>query len=297
MPAVKKAKQQTRKVYKNVGSSSLPINNVASNPKGDQIASAASIALLAGSVIAVVAGISFSYWQFGPAVSKHPIEWGPVVWSTITLAIAFVLARALLWLSFFGSAMLAAKMGGWSSLEAITRRAIKYGRFLPNGTPWASLMLVQSLMARGQWKESITVAEEEWTRTGNDKAQAQNIGPLCAAVGMATQAEGQYKDSLTWNDRAIEKINAVLDELGKPKKGLLAKATAVQGDQWTSQLRIHLAAAYFGNANVYFNSQDFRRAKENYKRAVENAAKSPDFPNKSDIIKISNDQLSRLKHA
>ena len=45
------------------------------------------------------------------------------------------------------------------------------------------------------------------------------------------------------------------------------------------------------------HANDYRRAKENYRLAIENAKKSPDFPQKADMIKFAGDQLGRLKHS
>ncbi len=77
----------------------------------------------------------------------------------------------------------------------------------------------------------------------------------------------------------------------------MAKLQATQSDQILGQLKIQMAAAYFNNATIYFNNQDFRRARENFKLAVDNAVKAPEFPQKADIIKFGNEQISRLKHS
>ena len=78
---------------------------------------------------------------------------------------------------------------------------------------------------------------------------------------------------------------------------MVAKVLATQSEQSAGQLRTQLAAAYFNNATIFFNANDYRRAKENYRLAIENAKKAPEFPQKADMIKFGSDQLGRLKHS
>lgn len=289
-------KQQVIRKTRATGiATSLPINTEPSNAKGDRLVYAAHYGLLAAAVILLVAGVSWSASTFIPAVST--LQWGKMIVATLTLAATFLLSRFLFWMSFFGSIMLAARNGGWSSLEKIGERAIKVGRLIPNGTAWASMALVQSLISRGQYKGAVVVAESEWNRSGNDRKQAQNIGPMCVAAGMALQTEENFKGTLTWNERATEKLNAVIEEINKPKKNFFEKAASSQNAQFEGQVRIQLAAAHLNTATIYVNMQDYRRAKENYKKAAENAAKAPDFPQKGDILKNANEQLQRLKHS
>lgn len=293
--AKRQPKQQVIRKTRGGGiAQSLPVNTADSNAKGDRLVYAAHYGLIAAALALLVAGVSWSASTFIPAVSV--LEWGKMIVATLALAATFLLARFLFWMSFFGSIMIAARNGGWSSLEKIAERAISVGRFIPNGTAWASMALVQSLISRGKYKEAVTVAEAEWSRSGNDRKQAQNIGPMCVATGMALQTEEDFKATLIWNERACEKLNAVIEEINKPKKNIFEKAAAPQNAQFEGQVRIQLAAAHLNTATIYANMQDNRRAKECYKKAAESAVKAPDFPQKGDILKTANEQLQRLKH-
>jgi len=294
---MKQSKQISRKVYRTSKTPEIPINTKESNAKGDQLALAACISLIIGAVAVLGLG---GYWSISGlirATDPHHLNWASIFGSIVIAIMSFLIARALVNLSFFGAATIAVRMGAWKSLEIVTRQALKLQKILPNSSAWASMILAQSFLSRGEYKQALAIAEDEWKRFGEDKRQNQNMGPLCAAAGMASQADGDYKTTLVWNDRAIAKINAVLEELNSPKKTLFARALALQSGEVTAQLRIPLAAACFNNACIYFNSMDYRRAKENYRKTIENAVKAPDFPNKAEIIKTSNDQLARLKSA
>ena len=124
----------------------------------------------------------------------------------------------------------------------------------------------------------------------------QNLALLCATVGLAHQMRGNVRESITWNERAIESFKGVFDQVAKPK-GLLAKFAASQSSQWIGPLRMHLAAVYLHNANAYFSTMNYRQAKENYKRAVDCANQAPDTAEKKEILQVAREQLARLKHA
>lgn len=295
---MKKQRQIVKKVRRATAATppAAQINTAQSNEQGDHLVTTASFGVLFLAAAAIVGGGYWSFTHFMSAFTSTGVQWTNLICSTVALAFTFIVARALLWLSFFGAAMLAAKLRAWKTLEIVTRRAIRFHKFIPNGSAWAATLLVQSLLGRGEYKEVLQVAEDEWKRSGEVKAQAQHVGPLCTAAATACQSQSDFKSSLIWNDRAIARINNVLEELAKPKKNILAKVSAVQAEQWTGQLKIYLTAAYFNNAMIHFNSNDLRRAKEHFKKAVEFAKDTPDFPNKSEMVKLSTEQLARLKH-
>ncbi len=279
------------------GPAELPVNTAPSNETGDRLAMATTIGLLILSGLICGSGIYFSTVRFLQAVTSSPIDYVSCVLMTGLLFISLLVSRNLLWLSFFGTVMLSAKMGAWKSLEGTSRRALKFHKYLPNGSAWASLALTQSLAGRGLYKEAIKHADEEWERSGENPNQAHNMGPICVTAAISHQTEGDMAKTILWNERAIATLNKSLEDMTKPKKGLMAWAQAPQSEQMIGQLRLQLAGAYFNLATLQFNNQDHRRAKENYKKAVENAHKAPDFPQKSDILKYAGEQLARLKHA
>ncbi len=200
-------------------------------------------------------------------------------------------------MSVFGPVLLGSRMGAWQSLETFCRKGMPLSRIQPGGSSLLSTALVQSLVNRGQYEAALSAADAEWAKSGNDDRQAQNLGTMCFAAGVAKQAQSDLKQAQVWNERAIGVLNKSLEQLQKPPKGFMAKLQATQSDQILGQLKIQMAAAYFNNATIYFNNQDFRRARENFKLAVDNAVKAPEFPQKADIIKFGNEQISRLKHS
>jgi tetratricopeptide (TPR) repeat protein len=215
----------------------------------------------------------------------------------ITLTFSVLAARAVLWMSVFGPVILGSRMGSWQSLETFCRKGMALSAIQPGGSALLSTALVQSLVNRGQYEAALSAAESEWARSGSDDRQAQNLGTMCFAAGVAKQAQSDLKQAQLWNERAISVLNKSMEQLQKPPKGLMAKLQASQSGQVIGQLKIQMAAAYFNNATIYFNNQDFRRARENFKMAVDNAVKAPDFPQKAEIIKFGNEQIQRLKHS
>lgn len=275
----------------------VPVNTAPSNVKGDNMSLGLFFALIIASAVTLGAGVYFSSTRFVAAINATPVDWTTIVGMTLLLTAALLVARSLFWLAFFGPVMLASRMGAWQTCETMCRRAIKLPATLSRGSSWASVALVQSLVTRGQFAEAITVAEDEWTRSGGDKRQVQNLGPLCVTVGIASQVEADMKESLKWNERGVECLTTVLEDLNKPKQGFMSKVMAPQSQEWLGQVRTQLAVAHFNIASIYMQKQDHRRAKENFKKSVDFANQAPEFPQKGDIMRVSREQLGRLKHA
>ncbi len=277
----------------------VPVNTADSNAKADRLCTCLFYALIVASISLFGGGVYFATTNFIASLNRVPTDWNGILLMTLCLAASVLLSRALFWLSFFGTTMLAARSGAWKTGEATCLRAMKLPRSLSRGTTWASLALIQSLVSRGKYTEALKEADEEWARSGEDVREVHNLGPLCVTAGMASQlAEDGLKDSLKWNERGIECLNKAVEDLAKPKKGFFAKtiAAAPQSTELLGQLRQQLAVAHFNVASIYFSKNDYRRAKEQFKKAVDNAGQAPDFPQKSDIIKHARDQLGRLKH-
>ncbi|MCA9815763.1 MAG: hypothetical protein R3C24_10270 [Cyanobacteriota/Melainabacteria group bacterium] len=284
--AVKRAKGQQ-----------LPVNENPSNEKWDKLGYAMFGSLLVIGVLTAAFAVYYSSNRFLEALSASPIDWLTCVFMTLLLAGGFFAARAFVSLAFFGTVMLCSKFGAWKTTEAICGLAIKYRFLVPNGGSWASMALVQSLISRGLFTESIEIAEKEWERSGANEKQALNLGPMCAAAGMAQQVEGNRKQTAVWNERAIESLTKMLENAESDKKGIFAWAARSQAGSWVGQVKMQLAAAHFSNANVHMETMDYRRAKASYKSACDYAVQSPEFPQKEDIIMMSKEQLQRLKHA
>lgn len=288
---------QKRVIKQSSQSRDLPVNDTPSNTTGDKLSVALFFALF-GSALAICGfGFYYSISRFSLALTTTPVDLWNCLFMTLVLAASLMVARMLYWLAFFGSVLLASRIGGWNSAETICRQAIKFAKLVPNGSGWAAVSLVQSLIGRGQFEEAIAVAEAEWERNGDNEKQAMNLGPMCVAAGMAHQATGDFKQASAWNDRGISALTKILEQAeNKEAKGFFAKAARMQASQWTGQVKMQLAVAHFHSATFHFNSQDFRRAKENFKKSVDYANQSPDFPQKQDVIKMARDQLARLKH-
>lgn len=278
----------------------MPVNRAPSNATGDKISYAILIGALILSVLVLGTGLVWSANGIQESISGSgsgsQVDWVNCGLFGLLVIASFLASGALVRLALFGSVMAASKLAAWQSLEAISRKALKVPGFVTGGGSWAAVVLVQSLVSRGLYNDAVEVAEAEWERSGEDKGQSQNLGPMCAAVAVANQAQNQFLTALTWNERAVECLESALAEMSKPKKGLLARAAQSQSDQFKGQLQAQLAAAYFNCANVHFNSMNHRKARKQYDLAVKNAAEAPPFPQKNEIMKLGKEQLKRLKN-
>lgn len=288
------AKRKSPKVPK---TADLPVNEAPSNVKGDNMAMGLFFAINLAAAASLVGGAYYSSTGFMRAINASPMDWITMVIMTLILTATFFVVRSLFWLSFFATVMLSSKFGAWNTCEKICRQAIKLPPTLSRGSSWAAVALVQNLVGRGKFRDAVNVAEEEWTRSGQDSRQVQNLGPLCVAAGIASQVEDDSKESLKWNERGVECLNKSYEDLTQPKKGMMAKALAPQSTEWLGQVRTQLAVAHFNIATIYIQKMDYRRAKENFKKSVDHASQAPDFPQKADILKVGREQLGRLKHA
>lgn len=275
----------------------LPINESPSNDKWDKLGVTMFSGMLIIAGVVLSCALYYSSNGFFKALAASPIDWMSCIVMTLMLAVGFFVARAFISLAFFGTVMLASKFGAWKTTEAICSLATKYRFLVPNGGSWASMAKVQSLISRGKFDEAIEVAEQEWEKSGSNEKQALNLGPMCAAAGMAQQVAGNRKQTALWNERAIDSMTKMLENADGKKKGLFAWAAKAQAGSWVGQVKMQLAAAHFSNANVHMEGQDYRRAKASFKSAADYAMQAPDFPQKEDIVRMSKEQLQRLKHA
>ena len=290
-------KSQGKQKKRGPESASIPVDTTPSNAKGDQLSMALLIGLLVLATAILGFGLFWSIQEFHAGFNQHPLDWGKCAVAFVALVLSILAARSIASISFFGSVALASRMGAWKTVEAIGLKSGQLRKLIPGGTTWLTTAYLQTLVSRGRYKEAIAASQSEWERSSEDPKQIQYLGTVCYTAGIATQADGDLKQSQLWNERAVEILNKCIEQLGKPPKGMLAKLTAPQSEQATGQLRTQLSAAYFNLATHYFNGQDYRRAKENYKLALDNAKKAPDFPQKNEMIKFGTDQMARLKHS
>lgn len=296
----KGSRSSGKMVTKTIGGSKakrqdFPLNTSASNALGDKKVYILHYILL---VVTVIACLALIYWggaEIYNGAYRHPIAWWDEVFGAMALASVFFVGRGLFWISVIGPTMLAARSKAWQSQEELCRRALKYHKVVPGGGLTAALILVQSLVSRGQFAEAIAIAEEQHKRYQNNAKMAEALGPMYSAISVAHQVQGDAKQSITWGDRAIEAYNQTLKNYTK-KKSWLTKMAEVQGGDIAGNIRTQLTVAFFNNASNYFNQQNFRSAKVNFQKTLEAANQAPEFPEKGEILRACKDGLSRLKH-
>ena len=274
-----------------------PINTAPSNEVGDRYALALFYCAQGLSVILLFAGVGLTSTNMVRALSSHPIDWMTCVWMTLALTASMLFARTLSWMGVLGAVLLAGKMQSWQSQDQICIKAQKLRKLMPSGAAWSAMVLSQSLASRGKYKEAIEVAEAEWKINGESDKNDQTLGPTCATASFAYQMESDMKGALTWNERTITTLGRAVENMKKPKKGLMANAMSAQSGQYIGQCQMQLGAAYFGNGNIYFNQMNYRPAKDNYRKSIEVLQQAPDSDQKNEILKVAKEQMQRLKHS
>jgi hypothetical protein len=274
----------------------LRLDAAPSNEAGDKQAQMIFIGLSLFSIVLVCGGLFFSIATLIGGINSGHFLWGAIVGGAIGIGVCIFLARALAWMSHFGAIMYAMKVRAWESQERLCQSALKNWRIHPGGAAMAALMLVQSLVGRGQFDEAIEAGQEQWKLHGEDPKFAETLAPMFTSLGMAYQVKGDPKEAIVWTDRGISAMQRSLADLSE-KKTWRAKFAGLQGIEWTKQLKMQLSVAYFNNATSYFNQMNYRQAKQAYKQALDACNQAPDFPEKDDIVRVSREQLTRLKHA
>lgn len=276
----------------------LQLQNQPSNSQADKRAQMIFYGLSALSVLLIGSAL---FWAISTLVAgirpgfAHA-NWPAVIGGAITIGITIFLARALAWLSYFGAIIYASKTGAWQSLEQLCQSALKRWRIFPGGAATAALMLVQSLVSRGQFDEAIAIGEQQYNLHGNDDKFNESLSPMYTSLGMAFQVKGDSKQSVIWTDRGIASMQRALESIAQ-RKGWRANMAGPQADEWAKTLKMQLAVAHFNNAMSYMNQMNYRQAKQLFKQAVDYCNQSPEFPEKSEIVRISREQLARLKHS
>jgi tetratricopeptide (TPR) repeat protein len=274
----------------------LRLNTAPSNEGADKQAQMIFIGASAFSVL-LIGGLIF--WAVSLVVAGYNgghINWIPVVVGSLMIGAGMFLARTLAWLSYFAAIMYAMKANAWASQERLCRAALKHWKIFPGGASTAVMILVQSLVSRGEFDQAIEIGEQQWALHGEDPKFNESLSPMYASLGMAFQVKGQPKEAVVWTERGITAMERSLQNLVE-KKTWQAKMAGIQGVEAVKQLKMQLCVAYFNNATSYFNQMNHRQARSLYKQALDYCNQSADFPEKADIMRVSKEQLSRLKHA
>jgi tetratricopeptide (TPR) repeat protein len=278
------------------GKVAFPNQNLPSNPVGDKQAKLLFMAVLTLSVVLCIMGITWCAAQVYYGVINA--NWLGIAVGAVGIGVLVMFARSAVWLSIFAALMFAQKSNAWEAQQFLCDRAMKLKRIIPGGATTAALLLIQGYISRGQLEETIKIGQEQYEEFGNDKNQQQNLAPMYSTLGLAFHMQGQWRDSITWNDRAIEAFAKVLEQM-KEKKGFVAKLAGAggQSQEWIKNIHTQLAVTYFNNGTNQFNLRNHRAAKEAYKHAMDHANQAPDFPEKADLLKVSKEQMQRLKHS
>jgi tetratricopeptide (TPR) repeat protein len=274
----------------------LKLDEAPSNATSDRNAQLIHVAAWILTASLVGGGLYWGVMLVNAGFNHGQIQWGPAVGGAAAIGISIFLARSLAWMCYFAAIMYAFKTQGYDSLERLCRSALKNWKVFPGGAATAALMLVQNLVSRGKFDEAIAIGEQQWEMHGQNPKFNESLAPMYTALGMAYQVKGEPKESIKWTDRGLEALQRSLDELVN-KKNWQAKIAGPQGIEWAKQLRMQLAVASFNNASNYFNQMNYRQAKQLFKQSLDYCNQSADFPEKGEIMRVSREQLSRLKHS
>lgn len=273
----------------------FPNQGLPSNPIADKQAKMLFMALLTMSFVLVAGALFFAVAMIIAALKSNPMNYFGVAGAVVAIVATFFVARTLLWMSLFGSLMYAQKSNAWEAQLFLCEQAMKLRKLIPGGATTAALLLIQGYISRGDIEQTIKIGQEQYETFGKDPKQVQNLAPMYSTMGLAFHMQGAWRDSIVWNDRAAEAFSKILTNF-KERKGIVAKLAGSQTTEWTKNIETQLAVTHFNNGTNHFNLRNYRAAKDSYRQAVEHANQAPDFPEKNDLLKVSKEQLSRLKH-
>lgn len=244
----------------------------------------------------ILGGLFVSLAMVVGGFNSQPTNWLSIVGGIVLSALLVLAARAAVWMSIFGAMVYAQKNNAWEATKSLCAKGMGLKKIMPAGATTAATMLIQGHISRGELDEVIALGEKQYAEFGNDPKQQQNLAPIYGSVGMAMYMQGAARESVKWNERAIEAYLQTLDQL-KNKKGLAAKVASAQGGEYIDAINGNIAMAYFSNANCYMTQQNHRAAKEAFRKVVEYANQAKNLPDKEMMLSVSKEQMSRLKHA
>lgn len=283
----------TRTAKGGQGKLELPTEPPESNAAVDQKAHMLVyvLGLVFGSI--VLSGVVFSSFQLYSAITKT--DFVGMFFGAAGLIVSILIGRAMLWLTFLLPILYASKNNAWKAEEALSKRALGLRKIVPTAASTGAVMLMQGYIKRGDFDSALSFGETQWEIHKDNKKYLQALAPVFSGISLACQTKGNWKDSIVWNDRAIEAFEGIQSEMTK-KKGLMAKLASSQDAQIMDGVKTQLALSNFSNGQCYFNLRNFRAAKEFYRKAVDLGMQAPDGPEKTEIIRVSKEQLTRLKH-
>ena len=197
-------KMQTRTMGPKGKRPDLRLNTAPSNEVADKQAQMVFIGVSAFCVL-LIGGLVF--WAVTLVVggwNAGHINWAPVVVGSLMIGVSMFLARTLAWLSYFAAIMFAMKANAWESQERLCRSALKRWKIFPGGASTAVMILVQSLVSRGEFDQAIAIGEEQWALHGEDPKFNESLAPMYSSLGMAFQVKGQPKEAVVWTERGID---------------------------------------------------------------------------------------------
>jgi hypothetical protein len=293
-------KARTREIRQGGGSKpgapAFPNQGMPSNEVADKQAKLIFLAGMGISTLVLFGGLFWCVALFVSAIRVAPVNILGIIAAVVGVVAMFFVARACVWMSIFAALIFAQKHGAWVATQDLCRRAMKLKKLIPGGATTGALLLIHGHISRGELDETIQIGQQQYEEFGKDPKQAQNLAPMYSTMGLAFHMQGQWRDSLTWNERAVEAFEQTLDQF-KNRRGFMAKLAGIQGAEVQGNIHQQLAATYYTNATNHFNLRNHRGAKEAYRKAMEHANQSPDFPEKADLMRVSREQMQRLKHS
>ncbi len=198
--------------------------------------------------------------------------------------------RAAVAAAFIVSATVASRTAAFGAQQQICRWALKYRAILPDRASWASQAIIQQIMAKEQYDQVIEFGSEQYDDITTKNPKDHSLAVLCTYVGMAYQAKGETAKSIEWNEKSVAQFGKFFESINKSK---FAKKMGGAGVVEAMTFNYSQVLAALGSS--YLQQQNFRKAKELFKLSLENAKKSPETPERRQLIKQVEDGLGRLK--
>jgi tetratricopeptide (TPR) repeat protein len=222
------------------------------------------------------------------AVHKNPVDWYTIVFMVVLTLMLGFLIRGMVWASFAGTTMLAGHLQAWHAQDMIAGSALKFRKFFPGGTAWASQTLMGQMVSRQQYKELIAFGNAEYEAT---KKKDQSIAPMCAYMGMAHQMLNDPHSAILWNERAIELFQKAMAPMEK-----ITPETKVPNRDFIDNMIVQYAGTYANLGANYFSVSNYGKAKKNFNMALEQLNRAKDSQQKEMLVRGINEHLARLKH-
>lgn len=228
---------------------------------------------------------------YGAAVSQPP-NWLMVAGMTVAFGLVIYFGlRPAINAPFFIAATIGDRVNALDAQRKICEWAIKFRNVLPDRASWATQAIMQQMLGSEKHDEIIAMGTSTYEELIKRNPNENSLAPLCGFVGMSYQAKNQGAKAIEWHEKALEQYERSFQALEKSKFAKkLTDASVVQA------LNFNYAQTFCALAGGYMQQQNFRKAKELFKKALEQARKCPETPQRRDLIKLVEDNLSRLKN-